>query len=121
MISLVGLKHGLFENRAPVFGIMRWLRLPLHGTPEKGRKDCPSAANMTVKGGEIEVMGDWAPGADRSKQEGVMGGTGKNEPPDKNNGKSTKPPPAPIEDGDIEDGDIATPKRDRNGDDDQPL
>jgi len=32
-----------------------------------------------------------------------------------------KPPPRPIEDDEEEDGDIATPKRDRSGDDDQPL
>ena len=32
-----------------------------------------------------------------------------------------KPPPSPIEDDEEEDGDIATPKRDRTGDDDQPL
>jgi hypothetical protein len=51
-----------------------------------------------------------------------MGRTGrKNELPDKDHGKSKKPPPAPIEDDDSEDGDIATPKPDRNGDDDQPL
>jgi hypothetical protein len=45
----------------------------------------------------------------------------KSEPPDKHDGKSNKPPPAPIEDDDIEDGDIATPKRDRSGSDDEPL
>jgi hypothetical protein len=51
-----------------------------------------------------------------------MGGTGqKIEPPKKDDDKSKKPPPAPTEDDDFEDGDIATPKRDRNGDDDQPL
>jgi len=51
-----------------------------------------------------------------------MGGTGKkSEPPKKVDDKSKKPPPAPIEDDDCEDGDIATPKRDRYGDDDQPL
>jgi len=32
-----------------------------------------------------------------------------------------KPPPRPIEDDEEEDGDIATPKRDRTGEDDQPL
>jgi hypothetical protein len=69
-------------------------------------------------------------------QRNIMGGTGKNterpktersgtelpktESP-KDDGKPKKPPPAPVEDDDIEDGDIATPKRDRNGDDDQPL
>ena len=38
----------------------------------------------------------------------------------KDGGKAKKPPPAPVED-DFEDGDFATPKRDRYGDDDQPL
>jgi hypothetical protein len=51
-----------------------------------------------------------------------MGGTGKkSERPKKDDGKPKKPPPAPVEDDDFEDGDIATPKRDRYGDDDQPL
>jgi hypothetical protein len=49
----------------------------------------------------------------RTEQKGV--------PPNKRDDKSKKSPPAPTEDNDIEDGDIATPKRDRNGDDDQPL
>ncbi len=52
----------------------------------------------------------------------MMGGTGKkHEPPKKDSSKPTSPPPPPIEDDDFEDGDIATPKRDRHGDDDQPL
>jgi hypothetical protein len=53
-----------------------------------------------------------------------MGGTGpKTNPPATEVGKPTKPvpPPAPIEDDDSEDGDIATPKRDRYGSDDEPL
>ncbi len=51
-----------------------------------------------------------------------MGGTGKkSELPNKDDGKSRKPSPAPAEDDDYEDGDFATPKRDRHGDDDQPL
>ena len=51
-----------------------------------------------------------------------MGGTGrKTELPNKEDDKSRKSPPAPVEDNDIEDGDFATPKRDRHGDDDQPL
>ena len=51
-----------------------------------------------------------------------MGGIGKkNERPKKNDDKSKKSPPPPTEDDEIEDGDIATPKRDRDGDDDQPL
>ncbi len=58
-----------------------------------------------------------------------MGGTGpKTNSPATEGGKPAKPlpPPAPIEDndtddGDFEDGDIATPKRDRYGTDDEPL
>jgi hypothetical protein len=57
-----------------------------------------------------------------------MGGTGKKRElpkkpdlPNKAGGKSKKPPAAASEDDDYEDGDIATPKRDRYGDDDQPL
>jgi hypothetical protein len=51
-----------------------------------------------------------------------MGGTSKK--PDKAKpakaGGKKPPPPTAVEDDD-EDGDFATPKRDRNGDDDQPL
>lgn len=51
-----------------------------------------------------------------------MGGTGKpGEPPGKDDRKADKLPPATTEDDDFEDGDIATPKRDRYGNDDQPL
>jgi len=51
-----------------------------------------------------------------------MGGTRKKrENPGKDSGKSSNPPPPPIEDDDYEDGDIATPKRDHSGEDDQPL
>ena len=52
-----------------------------------------------------------------------MGGSGKkSELPNKGGKeKSTKYPPPTVEDDDDEDGDFATPKRDRNGDDDQPL
>jgi hypothetical protein len=52
------------------------------------------------------LMGETRKKADRSK---------------KHDGESKKSPPAPIADDDIEDGDIATPKRDRHGDDDEPL
>ena len=51
-----------------------------------------------------------------------MGGTGKNsEPAKKTDEKPQKPPPIPVEEDDFEDGDIATPKRDRSGNDDEPL
>jgi hypothetical protein len=40
----------------------------------------------------------------------------------KSQGKAKKPPASPrAEDDDDEDGDIATPKRDRYGNDDEPL
>jgi hypothetical protein len=51
-----------------------------------------------------------------------MGELGKKkEHPVKDGGKSREPPPATSADDDVEDGDIATPKRDRYDDDDQPL
>jgi hypothetical protein len=51
-----------------------------------------------------------------------MNGTGrKSEPPKKDDEKSKKPARVPVEDDDFEDGDMATPKQDRHGDDDEPL
>ena len=51
-----------------------------------------------------------------------MGGTGrKSEPPKKGDDKSKKPEHVPVEDDDYEDGDMATPKHDRTGEDDEPL
>ena len=51
-----------------------------------------------------------------------MGGTGKKgDDPLKDDGKPKKPPSRWSDDDEIEDGDIATPKRDRSDDDDQPL
>jgi hypothetical protein len=51
-----------------------------------------------------------------------MGGPGKrSDPPKQGDDKSKTPPPPPIEDDEVEDGDIATPKRDRSGNDDEPL
>ena len=52
-----------------------------------------------------------------------MGGSGKTDkPPIKDGAKPKPPPPAPqADDDDCEDGDIATPKQDRCGDDDEPL
>jgi hypothetical protein len=45
----------------------------------------------------------------------------KNKPAEKVDDESKKPPPPPVRDDDYEDGDIATPKRDRYGNDDEPL
>ena len=51
-----------------------------------------------------------------------MGGTGKKKKlPGKDDDKSKKSPPNPVEGDDVEDGDITTPKRDRYGEDDEPL
>lgn len=52
-----------------------------------------------------------------------MGNTGrKSEPPKQADDKAKKkPPPSRADDDDFEDGDIATPKRDRHGNDDEPL
>jgi hypothetical protein len=51
-----------------------------------------------------------------------MGGTGrKNEPPKPKDDNPKKPERTPVEDDNDEDGDIATPKRDRTGNDDEPL
>lgn len=51
-----------------------------------------------------------------------MGGIGRrSEPPKQGDDKPKKPLPPPVEDDEIEDGDIATPKRDRSGNDDEPL
>jgi hypothetical protein len=48
--------------------------------------------------------------------------TKKSKPAKKAEDKSKQqPPPPPLPDDDYEDGDIATPKRDRYGTDDEPL
>ena len=49
-----------------------------------------------------------------------MSGIGKQSKPPKQD-EENKKPAAPAEDDDYEDGDIATPKRDRSGNDDEPL
>jgi hypothetical protein len=51
-----------------------------------------------------------------------MDGTGrKNKPPKQPEDKPKKPDRLPVEDDDYEDGDIATPKRDRTDDENEPL
>ena len=45
----------------------------------------------------------------------------KGEPPKQADDKAKKPPAKPVDDDDTDDGDFATPKRDRYGEDDQPL
>ena len=39
----------------------------------------------------------------------------------KDESKPKQPPPSQTDDDDVEDGDIATPKKDRYGNDDEPL
>jgi len=51
-----------------------------------------------------------------------MAGRDKQGKPPKDEGKPNKPPPSRTDDDDdVEDGDIATPKKDRYGNDDEPL
>ena len=55
----------------------------------------------------------------------AMGNAGKKSEPSKKAGENTKDkaktPPPTVEDEDYEDGDFSTPKRDRYGNDDEPL
>lgn len=50
-----------------------------------------------------------------------MGGTSKKPEKGKTTKDDGKKPPDVVEDDGDEDGDFATPKRDRHGDDDQPI
>jgi hypothetical protein len=94
---------------------------------KKAGKIVRSRLIWRLKGGQIEVadLTGWLGETQTGGND--MGGTDKNneppknEPPKKDDGKSKKSPPATTEDDDSEDGDFATPKRDRYGDDDQPL
>jgi hypothetical protein len=85
------------------------------------------SANMPAKREKIEIMPILRIGMQRKRRlirqtRHHMGGTGrKNEPPKPADDKPKKPERAPVEDDDYEDGDIATPKRDRHGNDDEPL
>ena len=85
------------------------------------------SANMPAKREKIEIMPILRIGMQRKRRlirqkRHHMGGTGrKNEPPKPADDKPKKPERVPVEDDDYEDGDIATPKRDRHGNDDEPL
>ncbi|MCW5702386.1 MAG: hypothetical protein AB7I42_08975 [Bradyrhizobium sp.] len=50
-----------------------------------------------------------------------MAGKHKQDKAPKDEGKPKKPPPPDVDDDDYEDGDFATPKKDRYGTDDEPL
>ena len=50
-----------------------------------------------------------------------MAGRDKKDSAPKDDGKTKKPPPPKTDDDDYEDGDMATPKQDRYGNDDEPL
>lgn len=81
---------------------------------------------MAVKGGDIEVDARFGVSpretSNHPTQRNDMGSPGKNSKlPDKDGGKPKEPPSRPLEDDDFEDGDFATPKRDRQDDDNQPL
>jgi len=85
------------------------------------------SANMPAKREKIEIMPILRIGMQRKRRlirqkRHHMGGTGrKNEPPKPADDKPKKPERVPVEDDDYEDCDIATPKRDRHGNDDEPL
>jgi len=81
---------------------------------KKAVKIALPAANMPANGGDIEVK--------TIKSGHNMGGTSK-KPQKRKTAKDSgkKSPPNALEDEDEEDGDMATPKRDRYGEDDQPL
>jgi hypothetical protein len=86
------------------------------GKGKKAVKIAHLAVNMPAKVGQIEVF------SARSGGNMGTGRRGKKQVKRKttdDGGK--KQPPAAIEDEEEEDGDIATPKRDRTGEDDQPL
>jgi hypothetical protein len=72
---------------------------------------------MPANGGQIEVN---SPVQGRNTH---MGGTSKKPEKDKTaKDGGQKPPPKTVHDDDFdEDGDFSTPKRDRDGDDDQPI
>ena len=50
-----------------------------------------------------------------------MAGREKPDKAPKDGGKKKPPPPSPADDEETEDGDFATPKKDRYGTDDEPL
>jgi hypothetical protein len=82
--------------------------------PKKAVKIAHLAVNMPANGGEIEVK--------TIKSGHNMGGTSKKPQKGKTAKDSgRKSPPSAVEDDEDEDGDMATPKRDRYGEDDQPL
>jgi hypothetical protein len=95
------LEHDLFEKPVPTFP--DHTRFAPRFTLNTGKKQEKIVRLRLIKGTD-------------------MGRTGKkSEPPKKDNDKSKNAPPNPVEGDDYEDGDIATPKRDSYGDDDQPL
>ena len=82
---------------------------------------------MPRKNGEFEVKSllqrDSAAGRQFRGIKGEKHGRIQKEtkPPKPSGDKPKKPPPALVEDDEPEDGDIATPKRDPHGNDDEPL
>jgi hypothetical protein len=73
-------------------------------------------------GKPLHTFPDHAPDFARLKGNSMGNAGKKNEPPKKADDKAKKPPPPPsTDDDDFEDGDMATPKRDRYGNDDEPL
>ena len=86
-----------------------------------------ASARMPAKRGQIEVMRLPRIGTQSkrrfSRRKGIkwVEMARRTRPPKKPDDKAKKPEHVPVEDDDYEDGDFATPKRDRHGNDDEPL
>ena len=76
---------------------------------------------MDRKGDEIAVDAREAASIDPIRGNKMSGIGREKKPVKEDDDKSKKKPPSRAEEDDYEDGDIATPKRDRYGDDDEPL
>ena len=107
--------------------ILLWLAPVSTERRKKAGKIIELALIYLAKGGEIEVnplsQGMTRPDVKSPGAKGErMGGIKKEtKPPKPVDDKPKKLPPARVEDDEPEDGDIATPKRDRHGNDDEPL
>ena len=114
------------------FGLDAWLLhawlhvcAPFDSIRKKGKKIRVASANMPSNRGDIEVMhhSEWHQiNAVRSGEKEPYGRNWQEERASEKGRRQVKEAEAtPVEDDDYEDGDFATPKRDRDGNDDEPL
>jgi hypothetical protein len=113
------------ENRFPLFRIMLGCASLYTEDRKKAGKFVVMALLCAAKAVRLRSIRGCdaiaAPDADHPIKGNTMGGSGKESKPLKPVDDKAKKPPPPTEDDEFEDGDIATPKRDRCGDDDEPL